>query len=177
MTIETPGLQIFFVERLSEDLDPTELLPIINSNPDFVEQSEGVRGKCAYSIEEIEKVRRESWREHLRVFALRLKGNQRLVGYGDLLAPHPNGPWAAIGLLVIHKDFQSSGLGREAVDALHSMLAREGWFEVEVAVFHERQRSRLFWENCGYHFTRDAIAENGHNVWVLRKCHALKLRP
>ena len=169
MNLETARLMISFVASRDEDLNAAEVLPIINSNPDFIEQSEGSIGKRAYTIEEIEKSRRESWREHLRVFALRLKKSGQLIGYGDVLAPHPKGRWAAIGLLVVHSDWQSAGVGREAVVAIEAMLGAENWPAVEVVVFHERPRSRRFWEGCGYWFERDAIAENGHLCWVLRK--------
>lgn len=169
MTLETARLRISFTEKRAEDLNPAEVLPIINSNPDFIDESEGGVGKRAYTLQEIERSRRESWREHLRVFAVRLRDSGRLIGYGDVLAPHPKGRWAAIGLLVIHRDWQSAGFGREAVLAIDAMLGAEGWPEAEVVVFQERPRSRRFWESCGYRFERDSIAENGHLCWLLRK--------
>lgn len=173
MTLETARLRISFTEKQAEDLTSAEVLPIINSNPDFVDELEGYVGKRAYTLGEIEKTRRGNWRDHLRVFAVRLKEGGQLIGYGDVLAPHPRGRWAAIGLLVIHSDWQSAGLGREVVLAIDAMLTLEGWPEVEVVVFHERPRSRRFWESCGYRFERDSIAENGHLCWLLRKSLAL----
>jgi RimJ/RimL family protein N-acetyltransferase len=169
MRIETARLMISFIGEKAEDLKPAEVLSIINSNPDFIDQSEGPVGKRAYTLEEIDKSRRENWREHLRVFAMRLKESGQLIGYGDVLAPHPKGRWAAIGLLVLHRNWQSAGFGREAVSAIDAMLSSEGWPEVEVVVFHERPRSRRFWESCGFRFERDTIAENGHLCWLLRK--------
>lgn len=169
MTLETARLRISLTGKQSEDLTPAEVLPIINSNPDFIDESEGSAGKRVYTLGEIEKSRRESWRDHRRVFALKLKESGKLIGYGDVLAPHPKGRWAAIGLLVIHRDWQCTGLGREAVLAIEAMLSAEGWPEVEVVVFHERPPSRRFWESCGYRFERDSIAENRHLCWVLRK--------
>jgi len=169
MTLETARLRISFIGRQAEDLLPTEVLPIINSNPDFIDELEGSVGKRAYTLNEIEKSRRQSWREDLRVFTVRIKESGQLIGYGDILAPHPKGRWAAIGLLVIHSNWQCEGLGCEAVLAIDAMLSAEGWPEVEVVVFHERPRSRRFWESCGYRFERDSIAANGHLCWLLRK--------
>ncbi len=169
MKLESSRLEISFTGRQDQDLDPAEVLPIINSNPDFIRESEGSLGKSAYSLEELETSRRESWRAHRRVFAVRLKESGELIGYGDLLAPHPRGRWAAIGLFVIRHDLQGAGFGREAVYVIDAMLADEGWPEVEVVVFQERPRSRKFWESCGYRFENDATSEGGHRCWVLRK--------
>lgn len=130
MTLETARLRISLIEKQSDDLSPAEVLPIINSNPDFIRESEASLEKAAYSLGEIDTSRRESWREHRRVFAGRLKQSGELIGYGDVLAPHPRGRWAAIGLFVIHRDWQCEGFGREAVYAIDAMLAGEVWPEV-----------------------------------------------
>lgn len=175
MTLETARLRISFIGRQAQDLTSAEVLPIINSNPDFIDELEGSVGKRAYTLGEIEESRRQMWREHLRVFAVRIKESGQLIGYGDVLAPHPKGQWAAIGLLVIHNNWQCEGFGREAVLAIDAMLSAESWREVEVVVFHERTRSRRFWENCGYRFERDSVAENGKLCWLLRKSLAYQI--
>src|SRR5438445_6622994 len=112
MKLETANLVVSVPSR--GELDPREVLEIFNSNPDFIDDSDGGRGKRAYTLGEV-----EAWpefqgpaREHQRFLVLRLREDGRLIGLGDVLAPHPRGSYAAIGLLIIHKDWQGRGLGR-----------------------------------------------------------------
>ncbi len=152
------------------NLRPEELLRIFNNNPDFTSDSGGAGGKTAYSLDEI-----RSWPvftgqlcKNQRTLSLRTSDGQ-LIGIADLLAPHPSGHYAALGLLIFHRDWQSVGLGKEATRAIEDALSLEGWTEVEVAVLCVRPRSRRFWENCGYRFIREAANEDGLRCWILRK--------
>lgn len=46
--------------------------------------------------------------------ALKLRESGQLIGIADLLAPHPRGDHAALGLLILHRAWQGKGFGREA---------------------------------------------------------------
>jgi RimJ/RimL family protein N-acetyltransferase len=162
--------RLTITDQADDELQPAEVLAIINSNPDFIEDSEGAPGKRAYTEAEIVASRiADSARMNHRFLTPKLNENCKVIGLGDLLAPHPKGPYAALGLLIIHRDWQGQGLGREAALAIDSALTTEGWDEVELAVFQVRPRSRRFWESCGYCNTRDTIDEAGHPLWVFRK--------
>ena len=88
---------------------------------------------------------------------------------GDMLTPHPRGDYAALGLLIMHRDRQGQGLGRETAGALETMLATEHWPELEVVVLQARLRSRRFWESCGYQHVGDSLNETQQPCWVFRK--------
>jgi hypothetical protein len=96
-------------------------------------------------------------------------GKRQLIGIADLLAPHPRGDHATLGLLILHRARQGKGLGREAAGAIENVLSSEGWMEVEVVVQRVRPRSRRFWERCGYRLTAEGTNENGLPCWILRK--------
>jgi len=151
--------------------DPAEVLEIFNSNPDFIEDLEGSTAKRAYTLSEVKAwpVFQGPARENQRFLEVRLKENRNLVGFGDLLTPHPKEFLAALGLLIIRRDCQSQGLGRETVSAIEATLASEGWPQVEIVVQMVRPRSLRFWESCGYQYVRDGFNEGGQPCWVLRK--------
>ena len=171
MQIETPRLTISLLEPPDIRIKPREIQEIFNSNLDYIRDSEGLSAPREYSLSEIEvwPLFRGPTREHQRFLGLRLRNDLRLVGFGDLLAPHPRRFLAALGLLIIRGDMQSRGLGREAALAIENALANEGWPEIELAVLPNRPRSRRFWESCGYRYAQDSVNEAGQPCWVLRK--------
>jgi RimJ/RimL family protein N-acetyltransferase len=171
LKIDTQRLSITLTEHPSEAMDAQSVLRVFNSNPDFIDDSEGRVGKFAYTLDEVAgwEMFRAPLREHQRFFAIRPKGGGELIGMGDMLTPHPRGNWAALGLLILHRDWQGRGFGREAADAIEAMLAEERWPELELVVLQVRPRSRRFWESCGYRYARDSVNEMQQPVWVFRK--------
>jgi GNAT superfamily N-acetyltransferase len=168
MKVRTIHLDIGLIDKR---LDARETLDIFNSNPDFVADLEGSGDRHAYSIKE---VRDWAWftgqlRENQRCLGLRRRDSGRLIGVAELLVPHPRGDCAALGLLLVHRDWQGQGLGREAAVAIEETLASEGWKEMELVVQRVRPRSRRFWEACGYRLVREGKTENGHDCWIMRK--------
>ena len=158
-------------EHPGEEMDPQSVLRVFNSNPDFIDDSEGRVGKGAYTLDEVAawEMFRQPIRAHQRYFAIRPRGTDELIGMGDMLTPHPRGNWAALGLLIMHREWQERGLGREAADAIEAMLAAERWPALELVVLQVRPRSRRFWESCGYRYLRDSVNETRQPVWVFRK--------
>ena len=152
-------------------LETHEVAEIFNSNPDFIADSEGRTEKTAYTADEV-----ASWplftgrlRDHQRLLLVRLREGGQLIGVADLLTPHPRGNYAALGLLILHSDWQRRGLGGEAAEAIESALFSEGWSEVEIVVQRTRPRSRRFWERRGYRLVREGVNENGRQCWIMRK--------
>src|ERR1700724_1848425 len=122
MKIEKSRLSLLVTEQPGGEMDPQAVVRIFNSNPDFIDESEGRIGKFAYTIDEV-----KAWamfqrpvRTHQRYFAIRPTGSFELIGIGDMLTPHPRGNHAALGLLIMHRDWQRQGLGREAAEALEA---------------------------------------------------------
>jgi RimJ/RimL family protein N-acetyltransferase len=170
MQLETTRLTICLAERQHLTVDPRDLLEIFNSNPDFIADSLA-HGKHRFTLDEV-----RAWqffngpdRPNQRYFTLRLKPGEELIGFGDLLTPHPRRPLAALGLLILHRDWHGRGAGREAALAIERQLAQEHWPEIELVVQHSRPRSRCFWESLGYTLVGDDISESGLQSWTLRK--------
>jgi RimJ/RimL family protein N-acetyltransferase len=171
MKIETSRLSLVLTENQSAEMDPQSLLRVFNSNPDFIDDSEGRVGKFAYTLDEVKAwaMFQQPNRTHQRYFAIRPQRSAELIGMGDLLTPHPRGNYAALGLLIMHRDWQDQGLGGEAANAIETMLASEGWRELELVVLKVRPRSRRFWEKCGYRYVGDSLNETQQPCWVFRK--------
>ena len=171
MKIETSRLSLVLTENPGAEMDPAAFLRVFNSNPDFIDDSEGRIGKFAYTLDEVRAwaMFQQPLRAHQRYFAIWPIGSTELIGMGDMLTPHPRGNYAALGLLIMHRDWQGRGLGREAAKAIEAMLAAEGWRELELVVLQVRPRSRRFWEICGYGYVGDSVNEAQQPCWVLRK--------
>lgn len=163
MTIKTRRL---LISPVGSDADPDEFLAIFNSNPDYLEASEGKR---RYSRGDAESyLFAETAREHGRCLAIRRRNDGRLVGTAALVVPHPDGyPW--IGLLIIDGDRQRKGFGREAALAIEAALAEEGWREVRLGVLTRNEQALPFWQGGGYSIVRQADSSTGLPCWVLAK--------
>lgn len=163
MRIESPRLVISSVRA---DGDPDEFLPIFNSNPDYLEASDGKR---SYERGDAEMyLYAETSRENGRCLQIRLRRDHTLVGTAALLVPHADGyPW--IGLLLITAERQGEGLGREAAQALEGALAEEGWEELRLGVLKRNERALPFWENRGYRVINEKDSSAGWPCWVMAK--------
>jgi len=163
MEIETPRLLISSVRPESA---PDEFLAIFNSNPDYLESSDGKR---AYRRADAETyLYAETSRENGHCLEIRLREDGALVGTAALLVPHTDGcPW--IGLLILRADCQGEGLGREAAAALEAALAKEGWKEVRLGVLKSNERALPFWKNRGYRIIDQKSSSAGSPCWVMAK--------
>jgi len=163
MRIETARLVISSVRSES---DPDEFLAIFNSNPDYLEASDGKRTYMRADVEMY--LYAETSRENGRCLEIRLRRDDTLIGTAALLVPHTDGfPW--IGLLIITSDHQSEGLGREAAEALEVALAGEGWKEVRLGVLKSNEHALLFWESSGYGIIDERDSSSGSPCWVMAK--------
>jgi RimJ/RimL family protein N-acetyltransferase len=163
MRIETARL---LIDPVQSDSDPDEFLAIFNSNPGYLEASEGKR---RYERADAEMyLYAETSRENGRCVEIRLRPDRTLIGTAALLVPNSDGfPW--IGLLIVSAERQGEGLGREASHALEAALAIEGWVSVRLGVLKSNERALPFWENSGYQIIDERDNSAGSPCWVLAK--------
>lgn len=121
MRLETNRLVI---ESVSDSGPAELLLPVFNSNPEYVANAEQDPGKVNYSIEDVEHyLAEESSREGSRCLAIWERASGQLIGTACLLVPHPKESLPWIGLLLVHSDYQSQGFGAEARASIEGALA------------------------------------------------------
>ena len=158
------------LEPVGETAQPQEFLPVFNSNPDFIEASEQFSGKRSYDLAEVEMyLWQESVRDNSRCLAIRLRETGALVGTAALVAPHPDGPYPWIGLLLIDGTRQRQGLGTEAATAVEQALAEEGWTEIRLSVMRANPDARRFWERLGYAVYGERPDNDKRPCWLMRK--------
>lgn len=167
MRLQTDRL---LLEPVDQSARPEEFLPLFNSNPEFIEASESFTGKRAFDLTDVEMyLWTEINRENSRCLALRLRATGELVGTAALLAPHPDGPFPWIGLLLINSAWQGQGLGAEAATAIETQLASENWSEVRLGVMLANPRARRFWERQGYTVYGEKLDGDKRPVWIMLK--------
>lgn len=165
MDLRTPDLAF---ETLDEASDPAEILPIFNSNPDWVAASNDFAGKTSWNHSDAEMhLWKESRREDSVAFGLRSLQTDELIGLGGLLLPHPTRLQPMVGLLLIHREWQERGLGTQTATALADWLTEAGWQQILATVLKACPGVLRFWNSRGYEIVECAKDQDKRPVWVL----------
>ena len=146
--LTTPRLVLSDVDE--QDVDG--LLAVALSNPRFTGHAEGSDGipglfdrgmlERDLAVAELDPARHP--------LAVRLRADDRVVGWADLLEHHPRDgvPW--IGLLELHADVQRQGYGREAAGALAQWARERGAPALRLGVDDGNDAALAFWTSLGY---------------------------
>jgi RimJ/RimL family protein N-acetyltransferase len=136
-----------FAEVTENDLD--DLLAIHAGNPEYAALTEGSQGEAGYY--DLQMLERDWW------LGTQEPSREQLIGrledgtaavWLDLLDANPNDghPW--IGLLMVERELQGRGLGREAAGAAERLLA--GGPAVRAGVIPANAGALAFWQRLGY---------------------------
>lgn len=170
MVINTPHLELRRIEINQEDLDPVQFLPIFNTNPEWLDASSEFTDRRSVDVSYVEMMLwQESLRENSRLFQVRLRDTQVTIGVVAMAAPSERGQFAALGLILLAKEYQRRGFGCEALYALENLLKSEGWCEIQAAVMHAIPCQRDFFEECGYSLLREDRDQDKRLCWVMQK--------
>ena len=157
-------------ELVGEQTDPDEVLPVFNTNRDWIAASDHFAGSKSWNRSDVEMhLWQESLRENSVSFGIRWAETGDLVALGTLLEPHPGREVPMIGLLLVHGDWQRRGIGGEAATGLEGWLTDRGWDRVLVTVLEECPRVRIFWERRGFRVRELKKDQDKRSVWVLGK--------
>lgn len=133
--------------REAEADDLPGLLPTYLSNPEYVALNEGSQGEQGYY--DLEMLQRDWWVARMmpghHMLGIYLKATGEPVGLADFAEEGPSDglPW--LGALLITRDWQRQGLGREAFEALaaHCKTAF-GWQRLRMGVRAENAAGLTF---------------------------------
>jgi ribosomal protein S18 acetylase RimI-like enzyme len=110
-----------------------------------------------------------------RLQTARPRGDLRIIGYFHTYQRQPHPDVAFISMMVIHRDFQGSGYGRELVTGLWQQLRLLGWCRaVWLHVYLRNLPALRFWISQGFTTIVDyeddkAPAETAHANLTLAK--------
>lgn len=158
------------LEPVGEQTDPEEVLPIFNSNPDWIAASDSSADKTSWQRSDVEMhLWQESLRENSVSLAIRWRHTGEMVGLAALLKPHPERQVPMIGLLLIHGEWQRRGIGAETLEALEGWLVESGWNRVLATVLEACPDVRRFWEHQGFRAGETGEDQDKRHVSVLTK--------
>lgn len=157
-------------EPLGEESDPAEVLPLFNSNPEYVAASDDFAGTRRWEMDDVERhLWQESQRENSVSLGFRWTPTGELVGLLAMLEPHPERGQPMLGLLLVHGEWQWRGIGTEVLGAVERWLAGRGWSEVLAPVLEVLPEARSFFQARGYTLREETRDQDKRAVWVLGK--------
>jgi RimJ/RimL family protein N-acetyltransferase len=136
-----------FAEVAEADLD--DLFAIHAGNPEYAALTEGSQGAAGhYDRQMLERDWHLGTLDPARRQLIGRLGDVRAAVWLDLLDSNPNDghPW--IGLLMVDRELQGGGLGREAAGAAEELLA--GGAAVRAGVIPANEGALAFWTRLGY---------------------------
>jgi RimJ/RimL family protein N-acetyltransferase len=146
--LTTPRLRLSVVQEA--DIDG--LLAVALSNPEFLASHEGVDGLAGhYDQAMLERDLAIADMQPGRYpLAVRMRADDQVVGWAEVLEEHPEDrlPW--IGLLEIRADRQRQGYGRESAEAMCAWAGERGARAVRLAVDLTDERAGSFWARLGF---------------------------
>jgi GNAT superfamily N-acetyltransferase len=170
MIYRTKNLEIRRIDQNQEDLQPAELLPIFNTNPEWIDASFEFTGKSAVDTGYVEMmIWQESLREDSLLFSLRQEASVQLAGIMAAVVPAPGEGFAMIGVILLAKEFQGKGLGREALEFIEGVCRTRGFDELRASAMQAIPCHREFFEHCGYELIREGLDQNKRACWIFRR--------
>ena len=145
--MQTATERLRFAEVTEDDLD--DLFAIHAGNPEYAALTEGSQGEEGhYDRQMLERDWYLGTLQPDRHQLIGRMGDGRAAVWLDLLDRNPNDghPW--IGLLMVDRELQGRGLGREAAGAAEELLA--GGPAVRAGVIPENEGALAFWQRLGY---------------------------
>lgn len=119
-------------------------LEIVNSNASYNILENGNSSRT------IQEVKSELMNQTTDSYLI-ISGN-KYIGVVDFLENNSkdNCPW--IGLLMVHKKYQSMGYGKKAYVSFENRLKQEGYNSVRIGVLEKNINAREFWSSLGFMF-------------------------
>jgi RimJ/RimL family protein N-acetyltransferase len=149
------GILMFETERLTvapievKHLD--DLYLVYSSNPDYLWITEGIAdGVGVYTRDQmLRDLQVAEWtgRTPLGVFR---REDRKLIGILEYWERSDTDGMPWLGLLMIHRDCQRRGFGRESAEGFLQWAVSQGWPEVRLGVVEENRDALPFWRALGF---------------------------
>ena len=166
LTFELGG---FTVRPAGQADEPSEFLPLLNADSDFVDASTLRTGKQAFDDDDAAMFLWQSeMMENSHLLAVR-NAQGRLVAAITLLLPHPveQQPW--LGALLLGADTDLDTTASPVIGALEAELTDAQWGALFVSPMTSEQERISWWCSAGYDPVGVRTDNDKREVLVLRK--------
>jgi RimJ/RimL family protein N-acetyltransferase len=146
---------VFETQRLTvapiEDEHLNELYLVYLSNPDYLRLTEGTPdGVGVYTRDQmLRDLQVAEWTGRIPLGVFR-REDRKLIGILEYWERSDTDGMPWLGLLMIHRDFQRRGFGRESAGGFLQWAATQGWPEVRLGVVKENRDALSFWRALGF---------------------------
>ncbi|WP_338551574.1 GNAT family N-acetyltransferase [Paenibacillus sp. KS-LC4] len=136
----------------------------MNSQPEF---NLIVIGKRFQTDEDIREENKKNLEQGEKMF--HLIENKACVGVITYLPQNPNDlhPW--IGLLIIHKEHEKTGIGTLALKLLDDELAAQRIDKVRLCVQNGNDKGASFWQKNGFHKISEGLDQHHNPIAIYEK--------
>ncbi|WP_416148995.1 GNAT family N-acetyltransferase [Salipaludibacillus sp. HK11] len=94
---------------------------------------------------------------------------KKYAGLVHFLPVNPHDGHAWIGLLIIHKKMQKSGIGNETITLLEDIIAKEDIKKIRLSVQQKNEGGAEFWQKKGYVKVNSSIDKFNNDIDIYEK--------
>jgi RimJ/RimL family protein N-acetyltransferase len=136
-------------------------LEIINSNPQYNEMENREKTR---SLADMEK-------EFLNpnTTSAFIKLDDTYIGVIDYMLESLKDSFPWLGLLIIHKDYQGFGFGKQAYENYENEMRNRGLDNIRIGILEENTKAQRFWESLGFVYYITSKAQNGSGILCYQK--------
>ena len=93
----------------------------------------------------------------------------KLIAILDFIEDYPDSTSCFIGLLIINKEYQGKGIGKEIIESLIKISEGNGYKRIGLGVIEDNISAKLFWKNRGFIPTGVVYNHDKYNVIMMEK--------
>lgn len=103
-------------------------------------------------------------KENYSIISVRLKENDRIVGYFNLYHGYPDSDMIWIGIFIVDKVFRKRGFGKEIMNAVFNEASNTGWSKIGIGVYLKNWSALRFWTSLGFDKIRGIYGDKQYGV-------------
>lgn len=142
----TESQQLRYTQTTEADFP--QLLEVYNSNPFYMEISEG---KPVLTLDDVRRDFHDNASfEHNYAISIRQKQAEQIIGLAQFILNNPRDskPW--LGLLIVHQAKQGEGIAKEFMQTLKDWYRENGYEELRLGVLEKNIKVQPFYEKLGF---------------------------
>ncbi|MEH7097044.1 GNAT family N-acetyltransferase [Neobacillus vireti] len=136
-------------------------LEIINSNPQYNEMENREKARSLTDMEN-EFLNPNTTSEFIKL-------DDTYIGVIDYMLVNLKDSFPWLGLLIIHKDYQGFGFGKQAYEKFENEMRNRGLDNIRIGILQENTKAQCFWKSLGFVYYITSKAQNGSAILCYQK--------